>query len=144
MKPIFYLAAICTFLFTAASYGADNKVIPSGAKLFITEMDGDLDGYIRAEITKKGLPLKLVLQESDADLVMIGSSTEKDRKWHEGWLTSVKDHAQGNVSIVNPKEKTIVWSSEAGDRSLWKGSMSRGGDRKVAERLVGNLKKAIK
>src|SRR5262249_49172970 len=34
-------------------------------------------------------------------------------------------------------------SSEAGDRSLWWGSLKRGGERKVADRLVHNLKDAM-
>src|SRR4030095_8951461 len=38
---------------------------------------------------------------------------------------------------------TVLWSAEAGDRSLFFGSMMRSGPRKVADRLGGNLKKAM-
>lgn len=121
---------------------ADN-IIPAKSKLFIEEMDGDLDGYIRAEISKQKIPVQVVLSAEAADFIMIGSSKEKKGKWHEGWLTTRDDHAQGNISIINPKEKSILWSSEAGDRSMWKGTWSRGGERKVAERLVHNLRSAV-
>jgi hypothetical protein len=106
-------------------------------------MEGDLDGFIRAEITKEKVPIRLVLEWDAADLVMIGSSAEKKGKWHEGWLTAKGDRAQGNISVIDPREKVVIWSSEAGDRSMWKGAWSRGGERKVAERLVNNLKKVV-
>jgi len=48
------------------------------------------------------------------------------------------------VMIFNKAEKVMLWASEAGDRSVFWGALKRGGPRKVAERLVGNLKKAIK
>jgi hypothetical protein len=37
----------------------------------------------------------------------------------------------------------ILWSDEAGDRSLMFSVMRRGGERKVAERLVEKLRKAV-
>ncbi len=116
-----------------------------GARLFIEEMDNDLDGFIRAEMVKKKIPLVIVLDVEQADLVMTGSAsgTEK-RSWHEGWLTAEKDKNTGNVMIFNKAEKVMLWASEAGDRSVWWGALKRGGPRKVADRLVNNLKKAIK
>jgi hypothetical protein len=45
--------------------------------------------------------------------------------------------------IVSPGEKKMIWASEAGDRSWWWGALKRGGQRKTAERLVKNLKKAV-
>jgi hypothetical protein len=61
----------------------NGKPIPRDLALFTEEMDNDLDGYIRAEITKKKLPIRVVLNFEDADLEMTGSSTpEEKRKWH--------------------------------------------------------------
>jgi hypothetical protein len=137
------LRTIVIVLMFSASLLAGDRPIPYGARLFIESMDNGLDGYIRAEISKKKLPVRLVMEKEQADLVVTGGSSERDRKWHEGWLTSTKDHAEGNISIVDPKAKTIVWSSEAGDRSMWKGNWSRGGQRKVAERLVNNMQDYI-
>jgi hypothetical protein len=37
----------------------------------------------------------------------------------------------------------VLWSDEAGDRSLFFNVAKRGGQRKVADRLVSDLKKAI-
>jgi len=47
------------------------------------------------------------------------------------------------VSLLDKSGTTVLWSSEAGDRSILFGSMKRGGPRKVADRLVSNLKKAM-
>jgi hypothetical protein len=45
---------------------------------------------------------------------------------------------------LDKEGKVVLWSAEAGDRSIWWGPMTRGGPRKVADRLVHNLKKAMK
>jgi hypothetical protein len=45
--------------------------------------------------------------------------------------------------MVDRERKSILWADEAGDRSLMFGIMKRGGERKVAERLVSKLRKAM-
>jgi hypothetical protein len=52
------------------------------------------------------------------------------------------DVATGAISIVD-KAGTVLWAGEAGDRSLLLGPVKRGGARKVADRLVHSLKKAM-
>jgi hypothetical protein len=37
----------------------------------------------------------------------------------------------------------MVWAGEAGDRSLWWGGYRRGGERKVADRIAKEMKKAL-
>ena len=54
-----------------------------------------------------------------------------------------RDHATGNVTIVERSTGKFLWASEAGDRSLWWGALKRGGARKVADRIVNNLKGVI-
>lgn len=117
--------------------------------IFIEPMDNDLDQYLRAEITKKFRKMKpgltIVLDPKLADAIMTGVS---QRRTGTGaaitgrWL-GLHDNATGSVSLVDPKAKVVLWSSEAGDRSIWWGAMERGGPRKVASRLVHNLRKAI-
>ena len=46
-----------------------------------------------------------------------------------------------SIKLLSTEGQVILWASEAGDRSLWWGNLRRGGMRKVAERLVKNLKK---
>jgi len=51
--------------------------------------------------------------------------------------------ATGTVSLLDKEGKVPLWSDEAGDRSLLFGALKRGGQRKVADRLLGKLKKAM-
>jgi hypothetical protein len=121
------------------------RQLTRNSRLYIVPMEEDLDGYIRAEIIKKKVPLLVVMAEEDADFIMIGSATEEERrKWHEGWLTAERDKTSGTVSIIDARTGSLVWAGEAGDRSLWFSGLKRGGHRKVADRLVKQLKKAVK
>ncbi len=123
---------------------AASKLIPAGASIYIEEMDSDLDGFIRAEFVKQKVALTVVLKREEAHLVMLGTSMGNEkRSWHEGWLTTEKDHATGNVTVVDRATGKMLWAGEAGDRSLWWGGLARGGQRKVATRLIENLKDSI-
>jgi len=94
-----------------------------GVRLFIEDMDRDLDSFIRAEIVKKNVPLVVVVDPEDADLIMTASAS--------------------GAMIFSSADKVVVWASEAGGRSLWWLGLKRDGPGKVAERLTSNLKKAI-
>lgn len=115
-------------------------------KVYIEKMPNDLDQYLRAEISKqfKG-SLTVVLDKNDADAVLTGIDEEKKGTGAEitGRYLGLHDNATGTVSMVDKAGKTILWTDEAGDRSLWFGAMKRGGQRKVADRLVSKLKKAM-
>ena len=141
MKSIFVLMILVSSSFLA--YAQADRPIPKHSAIFIDEMGEDLDGFIRAEIVKKKLPLQIVLKREEADIIMTGSASgNEQRKWHEGWLTAARDHATGNVQIVD-KQGKFLWATEAGDRSIWWGAMKRGGARQVANRIANNLRSAI-
>jgi hypothetical protein len=105
-------------------------------------MDGKLDGFIAPEIIKQKLPLSVVIDEKDADFVLAGASIKADDRWYNV-VFGGKDKNEGNVRLLNVKSKTMVWAGEAGDRSLWYGGWKRGGERKVAERIVRQMKKDL-
>ena len=137
-----FVALLLAFLLGNVAF-ASEKVIARNAKVYIDKMDEGLDGYIRAEFVKKSVPLQIVTKEEDADLIMTGNAANQKRSWHEGWLSPDRDHATGNVTIIERSTGKFLWASEAGDRSLWWGAMKRGGARKVADRIVNNLKNVI-
>lgn len=109
-------------------------------QLYISPMEGSLDGFIAAEIIKQRIPVTVVVEESNADLILVGKSIKADDKWYAIAFGSAKDKNEGNLRIIDPKTKTMVWAGEAGDRSLVYGMYKRGGQRKVAERLVKRMK----
>ena len=118
--------------------------IPTGASIYVEEMKEDLDGYIRAEIVKKKLALNVVVRREDAHVVLTGDAATTKRSWSEGWLTTQKDHATGSAMVIDRTTGKMLWAGEAGDRDMWWGDLARGGPRKVAGRLVDQIKKAIR
>jgi hypothetical protein len=133
------LAKTTTLVLLASSllFGAS---IPAGSKIFIAPMEGSLDGFIAPEIIKQKLAVKVVTDEKEADFVLAGASIKADDRWYNV-VFGGKDKNEGNVRLLNVRDKSMVWAGEAGDRSLWYGSFRRGGERKVAERIVKQMKK---
>ena len=115
-------------------------------RIYVDKMDNDLDQYIRAEIQKKFQgAITVVLKPEAADAILAGVSEHQNgtRAAVTGRYFGLHDTATGSVSLLDKTGTTVLWSSEAGDRSVLFGSMKRGGPRKVADRLISNLKKAM-
>jgi hypothetical protein len=138
MKQAF-IASFATLLLLSAAVAAERKLVPSGSKLFITPMESGLDGFIAAEIIKKKLPVKVVTAEADADYVLVGTSVKADDKWYHVAFGG-KDKNEGSVRLLDVKSKEMIWAGEAGDRSLFFSGIRRGGQRKVADRIVNDMK----
>jgi hypothetical protein len=115
-------------------------------RIYVDKMDNDLDQYIRAEIQKKFHgDVTVVLKPEAADAILAGVSEHQNgtRAAVTGRWLGLHDTATGSVSLLDKTGTNVLWSSEAGDRSMFFGTWRRGGPRKVADRLVGNLKKAM-
>jgi hypothetical protein len=97
-------------------------------KLFIDKMPNGLDGYLRAAISRKlGSFFAIVLERSEADAILQSTGA-----------TSV-----GTVSIVDPSGKLVLWSGSADDKEKYYLNFRHGGQREVAEKLAGQLKKSL-
>lgn len=114
--------------------------------VYVEPMANDLDQFIRAEISKQMQGrLTVTVKQEEADACLVGTG-----EWKKGtgaaitgrWL-GLHDTATGAVSLVPRNGSTVLWASEAGDRSIWWGVLKRGGPRKVADRLIHNLKSAV-
>ena len=115
-------------------------------KVYIDKLPNDLDQYLRAEFSKQmSGEVTVVLDEKDADGIITGVSEEEKGTGAKitGRYLGLHDIATASLSMVDKERKVILWSDEAGDRSLVLGVMKRGGERKVAQRLVKKLKKAM-
>jgi hypothetical protein len=138
----FILAVGCPY----GAFGEPAVSLRSIQKVYIEKMPNDLDQYLRAEISKqfKGT-VTVVLDKNDADGILAGISDEKKGTGAQitGRYLGLHDNATGTVSMLDKEGKTILWTDEAGDRSLMFGVMKRGGQRKVADRLISKLKKAM-
>ena len=112
------------------------------AKVFIDRMENNLDGFIEAEILRQRVPMVIVTEVRDADYIITGASTRGDDKWYHTIFGS-KDNNEGSVQLLSVKEKSLVWAGEAGDQSPLFGKLKRGGQRKVAIRLIDKMKKDL-
>src|SRR5215467_3873751 len=134
------------FLLALATLAQDAASLKSIHKIFIEKMPNDLDQYLRAEVAKqfKGR-LIVVLKKEDADGVITGVNEEQKGTAAKvtGRYLGLHDTVNGTISLLDKSETTILWSDEAGDRNLFFGIAHRGGERKVADRLIGKLKKAM-
>lgn len=134
------------FLLLAASLPAQPIALNAIKKIYVDKMPNDLDQYIRTEITKqfKGRIL-VVLDQKDADAILAGVFEEETGKGAKitGRYFGLHDVATGSINVLDKEGKILLWSEEAGDRSLT-GAFGRGGERKVAERLVKKLEKVMR
>ncbi len=133
-------------LFFGAALFAQASSLAEIHKIYVVSMPNDLDQYVRAEFYKQMRgELIIVTDKSDADAVLGGVSESKNGLLDEvtGKYLNLHDTATGSLNLYDKTGKTILWSGEAGDRSLVFGTFRRGGERKVAERLVKDLKKQI-
>jgi len=139
---IFSLLALSTL---ALAHKAPNP-LHDIHKIYIDKLPNDLDQYLRAEFFKqmKG-DVQIVLDEKDADAILVGVSEERTGTGAQitGRYLGLHDNTTGSLSLVDKDRKALLWSDEAGDRSLFFSVIHRGGERKVADRLVGKLKKAM-
>ena len=140
------LLLLCVSSALVCTFAQDVTALRSIRKVYIEKMPNDLDQYLRAEIVKqfKG-SLTVVLDKGDADGILTGIDEEKTGTGAQitGRYLGLHDNATGTISMLDKAEKTVLWTDEAGDRSLVFGVMKRGGQRKVADRLIAKLKKAM-
>jgi hypothetical protein len=142
-------AAILPLLVSLSSccvLAQDSHALQSVRKIYIEKMPNDLDQYMRAEIAKqfKGKVI-VVLRKEDADAIMTGVNEEQKGTAAKitGRYLGLHDTVNGTASLLDKTETNILWSDEAGDRNLALGILHRGGQRKVADRLIRKLKKAM-
>ncbi|HJP92387.1 MAG TPA: hypothetical protein VJ875_10555 [Pyrinomonadaceae bacterium] len=111
------------------------------ARFYVAPMEEGFDGLIAALMIEKKLPISVVADESLADFIVVGGTNKGVHKWYDTVFTGYeRDRAQGNIRMIRVRDKTVVWAAQKGDRSLWWGPLKKGGKRKVAERLVNEMK----
>jgi hypothetical protein len=141
------IGTVVVFLaLSAVGFGQDKASsraqVPPESKIFIAPMQGDLHPFLAAEIIKKKLPVIVVTEEKDAEFILTGASIKGDDKWYHT-VFGGKDKNEGSVQLISVKDKTLVWAGEAGDRSMLWGGLKRGGQRKVADRIISKMKKDL-
>jgi len=107
-----------------------------GVKLYVSQMEWNLDRYVVTEIRKQGTRVEMVPRAEDADFVM--SSLYQKLGSH---LISPGHYIQ--VKIVAADGGKEVWSAQASDFALFFGRLRPHGPRRAAQTIVKKLGKDI-
>jgi hypothetical protein len=98
---------------------------------------------------KQHIPATLVIDIGHADCQLKATSQpnaslwQPDSGWQPGWfLRHSKDKIEGTLEVIDLGTQTIVWAGEAGNRSLMWSPLRRNGNRKLAARIVKQIKHA--
>jgi hypothetical protein len=120
----------------------DHSESPYNARFFVAPMEEGFDGLISAVMLEKKLPLTITADETLADFIIVGGTNKGVQKWYDTVFGSgyERDRNQGSIRIIRVRDKSVIWGAQKGDRSLWWGAWKKGGKRKVAERLVNEMK----
>jgi hypothetical protein len=137
--------AVALLLLTSALCA--QQTLRSVHKIFIDPMAHDLDKYIREEIPRQMKErVVIVVNKDDADAILTGVDEEEKGagKKLTGRYLGLHDVATGTLSLLDKEGKVLLWSDDAGDQAVMFTALKKGGQRKVAKRLVGKFLKAMK
>lgn len=135
----------CFPFFTSTATLQEFKV-PIGSKVFVTKMEMNLDTFIIAEIQKQNIPLRVVLNEAEANYIITGVVQKTSRSTAGAVFGSVvvgENKFEADAHLISVKSKELIWSGNAGDRSVVFSVLRRGGQRKVAKKIVKQLHKDL-
>jgi hypothetical protein len=106
--------------------------MPSGAKLYVSPMEWNLDQFVAAEIRSQGLPVQVVARPEEADFVMTSLyQSLGSRRMSPGHYIQVK--------IVSADGARQMWFGEANDYALFFGRLRPHGPTKAAQTIVKKL-----
>ena len=124
---------VAALLFCAASASPQTVTrLLDVHKIYVEKMDGNLDKYLRSEITRK-FPnsLTVVRKRGDADAVLVQVKIDPE------------DTHDVTVNLTDSGGKAVLWSGTASDRDMMFLGLKHYGPEKVAQHLASQLKKAM-
>ena len=125
-------ATFALFLCCSLSFAQANIRLSNVRKIYIEKMPDNLDQYLASSISKKFHgSVTVVLNRGEADAIMRGINI------------GAQTTTQATVQLVDPAASQVLWSGTSGDRSWMTLQMKHDGERKIADHLVGDLKKAM-
>jgi hypothetical protein len=101
-------------------------------KIYIDKMSNGLDEYLRAAIAKKFHErLSIVLDKSQADAILMSPNA------------TAQHTESATLDLLDTHSSVVLWSGAAGDRSTKWLALKHGGEQKLADHLMDQLKKAM-
>ncbi len=130
----FVCAVLCVCGFCVTAHPAEGQPIPLSnvRRVYIEKMDNNLDQYLASAISAKFHgTLTVVLDTKQADAILRGQNL------------AAQETQKATVQLVDKAGTTVLWSGSANDRSLLTLDLKHGGQKKLADHLIGELKKAM-
>jgi hypothetical protein len=125
--------AVALLVCTAPSFAQHTMLLSNVRRIYIEKMADNLDQYLASSISSKFHgAVTVVLDRSQADAIMKGVNI--------GAQTTEK----ATVQLVDPGEHQVLWSGTAGDRKMMTLDIGHGGQQKIADNLIGELRKAMR
>ncbi|MBT9331618.1 hypothetical protein [Paracidobacterium acidisoli] len=115
------------------SFAQHAMLLSNVRRIYIEKMADNLDQYLASSISGKFHgTVTVVLDRRDADAILRGVNI--------GAQTTEK----ATVELVDPGEHQVLWSGTAGDRKMLTLDIGHGGQQKMADNLMGQLRKAMR
>lgn len=101
--------------------------IKSGARIFISPMEGGFENFIAAGFQKKQVPLVIVIDRSKADYEMSGISSSEKAGWAKMlFLGSQQSREEASIKVSDLKTGTVVFAYSVNKGNSYKGRQSAG------------------
>lgn len=140
VRTVAVIAAACMFAGTMASAqvtSPDGGLRP-GARVFLADMPDGFQGYLKAALTRKKVPVVVVDSRDEAEFEIKGSSeSQKASTAKKLFMGSWHSDEQASISVANLKSGEIVFAYSANKKN------SAHGKQTTAEACAKHLKDAI-
>jgi hypothetical protein len=124
----FFAVLMCVPFLVAQS----NPSLSHIKRIYVEKMENNLDQYITSEISRQFHgSLEIVTEPLHAEAILKGVNI------------GAQNTTSATVNLVDPGDKTVLWSATAGDRENKFLDLKHGGQQTVAAHLVRELKKAM-
>ena len=115
--------------------------------IYVKPMVNGFDRYLVAALSEKMPKMTVVTSEGQADATLEGYSQSQVSGSPSTVVHRILglDLTAGTVQLVAKDGKTILWADQSGDKSMIPVvGIRKTGQRKIATRLIKNLRKAMK
>jgi hypothetical protein len=101
-------------------------------RIYVEKVDNNLDEYLRSSISKQFHgALTIVLKREEADAILAGVNEAAQRTQN------------ATITLTDTRGNVVLWSGSANDRSAKFLDLKHGGEAKLADNLIGQLRKAM-
>jgi len=115
-----------------------NKVIPSGAKLFIAPMPDSFDEFLKSAFVSKKVPVEIVTEKEKADFQITGQAeSQKASTAKKVIMWDWRSNEQASIQVSNLSSGEVVFAYSVNKTS------SAHGKKSSAEACAKHLKEKI-